>query len=230
MKTILTTYFLFLFLIIKAQIPDSSFQEISKEIKWTSLLDHPVTSIADGNYKDSKYSNRIYFLSVKDGLIHGQLICKGSTGILIEITNYFEGEKNGKSEHFINGKLSKLDYYQFGNSFEETFFYSSGKVKKRYLVLNQIYYISEYYENGFLKSFGASSLNGKTGFWTFRNENGFKLSEGEYQDGKKEGSWNFFNLKGRVIKIEKYINGKLTDSQEWEYIYEGNKIIQINKK
>lgn len=188
----------------------STYTELPDSIKWTSLLQNYQTKspVANGNYKDSKSKNFVYYFTVLDSLIHGQLICKDSNGLMRENTTYIRGTRYGKSETFLDGRPSTTKYYRGGSTYYEEFYYPDGNIKKRYQLIKHTNYVSEYYENGFLKSFGAVEPDGKSGHWVYRNPQGMTESEGEYLKGEKHGRWTYCENE-RTIRIQTYENGKL---------------------
>lgn len=220
-----TVAFLFLsFLDAHGQIDQDSaatdYRALPNDIEWTDLLSgftETKLSIDDGYYKDIQSADWIYFFQVNDGVINGELVCKDSNGVFRQITNYVDGVRNGISRNFIDGKLSVIKYFDWGTTFEEIFYYPNGVVKKRYLMIKYVNYVSEYHENGFLKSFGAVSPMGKVGFWVFRSNNGMKTSEGTFKDRKKEGVWDYFDDKGGNTYSEKYVEGVLLETYEHKW-------------
>lgn len=137
MKSALSSFLLFATLFTYSRDSPRTYIELPNDIKWTSFLDnnHKKPSISNGNYKDSKTPNWIFYFSVKDSLIDGQLSCKDSNGVIRETATYMRGIRNGRSQHFINGRLSVTQFYFDGSTYEEIFYYKSGLVKKRYQLI-----------------------------------------------------------------------------------------------
>jgi len=63
------------------------------------------------------------------------LLCKDSNGIIRETATYMRGIRNGRSQHFINGRLSVTQFYFDESTYEEIFYYKSGLVKKWYQLI-----------------------------------------------------------------------------------------------
>jgi len=211
-------------------------------LKWSYYVvpfqkgDTNLLNLKDGKWVDTSINNRIFVFQIKNNLLNGLVWELDKNNNKLRETQFQNGKVTGVDKFFINGKLSRYELREDGSSIETRTYYSNEQIKQIGITrLDTFYtprvYVTNYYENGFIKSTGEQTTDVENGLWNYFHLNGKTETIGWFNYGVKIGRWSTFNFEGRIIKTEFYkYQGELIDKQEWDYIEENGKVKQIHRK
>ena len=142
----------------------------------------------------------------------GNLALKGTL-----VNGVLEGENI--SFHKTN-KIKQKHYYQKGKKVRQSTYYSpEGILTKKVIYLSENQNrISEYFDNGILKTEGTTEDGKQTGVWKQYTSLGKIKTEGFYQMGKKEGIWkSYFENSTQIEWVKRYKKNQLEGLTETYY-------------
>lgn len=171
------------------------------------------------SYKDGELNglNVIYFKNQikeighwKDGKQNGNFKLYTEEGVLVDNTNFKDGERDGVTEQYYNDNGNLRLKTNFKNGViegEYIVYYPNGKIlsKATYKKGNPIGEYKEYYDNGNLKLEGSFNESGQNGCWKFYSENKILKNIANFKDGALNG-----------IKEDYYDNGNLWTRKEFK--------------